>query len=98
VLYEVERRANWLPIVRIQTEPLPSLLQQALKLEMSTIPVYLTAMWSIRTDKFPLSGLSRAQKNAMNAYNAIHRVVVEEMLHATLVGNVISALGTKPRT
>jgi hypothetical protein len=97
IFIESHKSPEWLPIIPYQTAPLFDLLQQALMLEMATIPTYLTAMWSIRTDKFPMFGLSEAQEAAMSAYKAIHRVVVEEMLHATLVGNIISALGKTPR-
>ena len=60
-------------------------LQTALELEHATIPAYLTALYSI--------------KDGTNAESAeiIQSVVMEEMLHMTLVANVLNAVGGKPR-
>jgi Ferritin-like len=60
-------------------------LQGALEIEHLTIPPYLTAMYTIR------AGTNKA------AYYAIRSVVLEEMLHMTLVANVLNALGGRPR-
>jgi len=102
-LVEVQKPANlWVPIMRRTSckKQLKTLLPTALGLEMTTIPIYLTAMWSIRVDTFPLCNsmpqlydyvnIPEKQKLAMDAYNLLHRVVIEEMLHATLVANVLS--------
>ena len=51
-------------------------LQTAIELEHSTIPPYLTAMFTINEDT-----------NAF-AYTAIRSVVMEEMLHMTLLHNL----------
>ena len=59
-------------------------LAQALKLEHATIPPYLYAMYSLD-----------AGKNGEIA-SLIQSVVVEEMLHMTLVSNIINALGGSP--
>ncbi len=64
-------------------------LYAALQLEHATIPPYLTALYSIKPGK-----------NA-EAAQIIRTVAVEEMLHLTLVGNVMNAIGgevdlTKP--
>ncbi len=59
-------------------------LQRAIALELSTIPPYLTAMYSI-------------QDKTSGAYQAIRDVVLEEMLHVNLVSNLINALGGRPK-
>lgn len=59
-------------------------LQLALMLEFSTIPVYLTAMYSM-------------QDNSTYAYRLIRSVVLEEMLHMNLVSNLLLAIGEKPK-
>ncbi len=56
-------------------------LEAALQLEHATIPPYLTALYSIR----PGTNVEAAQ--------IIRTVAVEEMLHLTLVGNVLNAIG-----
>jgi len=56
-------------------------LHAALQLEHATIPPYLTALYSIKPGT-----------NA-EAFQIIRTVVVEEMLHLTLVGNVLNAIG-----
>ncbi|MFI1968747.1 hypothetical protein BLA24_11945 [Streptomyces cinnamoneus] len=56
-------------------------LQAALTLEHLTIPPYLTAMYSLRP------GRNRP------ASHIIRSVVLEEMLHMTLVANLLSAVG-----
>ena len=60
------------------------LLQKAMELELSTIPPYLTAWLSIK-------GSSKNDKAA----EIIRSVMIEEMLHMILVGNLISSLGGK---
>jgi rubrerythrin len=59
-------------------------LQKAIKLEHSTIPLYLYALYSLD-----------AEKNATIA-DIIESVVIEEMLHMTLASNVLNALGGSP--
>jgi hypothetical protein len=66
---------------------LHELLQKALELELFTIPPYLTALYSI---KHGVKG-----RNADSA-KIILSVVMEEMLHATLVANVMNAVGATP--
>jgi len=66
-----------------QKNALFPLLQTAFELELSTIPPYLTAMLSLRPEA-----------NRTSA-NIIRSVMMEEMLHMTLVGNLISSLGGK---
>ncbi|GHF59033.1 hypothetical protein GCM10010218_45540 [Streptomyces mashuensis] len=60
-------------------------LQAALTLEHLTIPPYLTAMYTLRP------GTNRT------AFQVIRGVVVEEMLHMTLVANVLNAVGGEPK-
>jgi len=69
-------------------ENLPELrtyLQGALEIEHLTIPPYLTAMYTIR------AGTNQ------DAYYTIRSVVLEEMLHMTLVANLLNAVGGRPR-
>ncbi|WP_406279880.1 ferritin-like protein [Embleya sp. NBC_00896] len=60
-------------------------LQGALEVEHLTIPPYLTAMYTIR------AGTNQA------ALYAIRSIVLEEMLHLTLVANLLNAVGGTPR-
>jgi Ferritin-like len=60
-------------------------LQKAVELEHSTIPPYLTALFSL-----------------MPGYNdeirqLIHSIVVQEMLHMTIDGNILIAIGGQPQ-
>ena len=59
-------------------------LQKALVLEYSTIPPYLTAMYSIK-----------AGENG-EVYDVIRSVVMQEMLHMAQVANILIALGGRP--
>jgi Ferritin-like len=66
-------------------------LQLGLGIELSVLPPYLYALWSIKP---PSEGASDA---AVEAANSIRAVAYEEMLHAGLVGNVLNALRSKPQ-
>ena len=59
-------------------------LQKAIMLEHSTIPPYLTAMFSLRTGT-----------NAPIA-RQIHEIVIEEMLHMAIAANILIAIGGYP--
>ncbi len=59
-------------------------LQAALTLEHLTVPPYLTAMYTLR------AGTNRP------AFYAIRAVVLEEMLHMTLVANLLNAVDGTP--
>jgi hypothetical protein len=61
-------------------------LQTAMRLEFSTIPPYLCAEWSIKTDKDP-DGVRKK----------IHPIIVQEMYHFALAGNMLSAIGRTPK-
>jgi hypothetical protein len=60
-------------------------LQAAIELEHSTIPPYLSALYSIKT------GTNR------DAAAIIRSVVIEEMLHMTIAANTLNAIGGTPR-
>ncbi len=59
-------------------------LYAAMQLEHATIPPYLTALYSIRPG------------TNTEAYHIIRAVAVEEMLHLTLVANILNAVGGTP--
>jgi hypothetical protein len=70
---------------RITTlEQLHSYLDAALQLEHATIPPYLTALYSLHPG------------SNSDARHILRTVVVEEMLHLTLVANVMNAVGVAP--
>ncbi len=60
-------------------------LQTAMQLEFSTIPPYLCAQWSIDNNNDP-SGVAGMVQN----------VVIQEMLHFALAGNMLNAIGRTP--
>ena len=60
-------------------------LQNAVKLEHSTIPPYLTAMFSLKP------GTNR------EIAALIRSIVVEEMLHMTIAANILIAIGGSPK-
>jgi hypothetical protein len=60
-------------------------LRNAVKLEHSTIPPYLTAMFSLK----PGTNERIARE--------IHSIVVEEMLHMTIASNILIAIGGDPQ-
>jgi len=59
-------------------------LQLAIELEHSTIPPYLTALYSIKPDA------------NIEVAELIRSIVVEEMLHMALVANIFIAIGGSP--
>ena len=67
-----------------KSEDLHEHLQAAIELEHSTVPPYLSALYSIKPD------CNQA------AYQIIFSVVVEEMLHLVIAANVLNAIGGKP--
>lgn len=69
--------------IQAPLEHLQEMLQTAILIELSTLPPYLTAMFSIK------DGTNK------EAVSAIRAVVMEEMLHFALAGNVLTALGGK---
>lgn len=72
-------------------EDLHQHLQHAIDLELWTIPLYLTALYSIK-------GIHLAKhQDYPEAGKLIFSVVVQEMLHLELVSNIANALGYKPK-
>ncbi|MBL8175523.1 MAG: ferritin-like protein [Bryobacterales bacterium] len=75
------------PPLHPETEPLLPLikrsLQAALQLEFATIPLYLTTLWSIIDQAHPVA-------------RSIRAIAHEEMLHLSLLCNLLSALGERP--
>eukprot|EP01119_Soliformovum_irregulare_P017526 TRINITY_DN522_c0_g1_i2.p1 TRINITY_DN522_c0_g1~~TRINITY_DN522_c0_g1_i2.p1 ORF type:complete len:703 (-),score=203.38 TRINITY_DN522_c0_g1_i2:213-2321(-) len=67
------------------------MLQMALFVELSTIPPYLYAMYSIKAD--PSDPLDIGP----SVVHQIRMVAQEEMLHASLVCNIIRAIGFTPQ-
>jgi len=65
-------------------EDLHAFLYAAMRLEHATIPPYLTALYSI------VPGTNS------DAYHVLRVAAVEEMLHLTLVANVLNAVGGNP--
>lgn len=60
------------------------LLQQAIMVEHSTIPLYLSAYYSI------------VNTTGSDAASIIHSILIEEMLHMTIACNVLNAIGGAP--
>jgi Ferritin-like len=69
----------------LEVARLRNLLQAAVELELSTIPPYLCALYSLKPES---NGTARL---------IIRSVVVEEMLHMVLAANVLNAIGGEPR-
>ena len=65
-------------------ESLRDHLQWALEIEHATIPPYLTALYSIHEGK------------NTEIHEVIHSIFMEEMLHMTLVANILNAIGGAP--
>ncbi len=65
-------------------EELGFYLQNAIELEHSTIPPYLTAMLSLRTG------------TNVDISRLIREIVIEEMLHMTIAANILIAIGGSP--
>jgi hypothetical protein len=68
-------------------EELRNHLHQAAALELSTIPLYLYAAYSIQTASYS------QWSPGISAFRTIRSVVIEEMLHLCLVRNLILAIG-----
>jgi len=63
-------------------------LQAAIELELSTLPPYLCAMWSIRDS---------SNEPGKGAYTLIDSIVRQEMGHMGLVCNMLTAVGGRPQ-
>ncbi|MEU1232389.1 ferritin-like protein [Streptomyces sp. NPDC005828] len=66
-------------------EDLRTHLQWAIEVEHSTLPPYLTALYSLDAERNP------------DAVQLISGVFVEEMIHLALVANLLNAIGGEPR-
>ena len=64
-------------------DELKGALQIAMQLEFSTIPPYLCAQWSVTDENDPVAGF-------------IQDIVVQEMFHFALAGNMLTAIGGLP--
>jgi hypothetical protein len=71
---EKQRGLEWLELA----------LQSAVSVEFSTIPPYLSALWSIKDQMHPVAA-------------SIRNVVQEEMLHMALACNMLTAIGCVPQ-
>eukprot|EP01084_Bolivina_argentea_P071913 130642_1 len=65
-------------------EQLLNYLNVAMSVELSTIPLYMTAMLSFKDENLTL--------NAIAAGNVLYDIIMEEMLHMALVSNLISSV------
>jgi len=83
-MLRVERAVVAAVSAAASAEELVGLVQEAVRLEFSTIPPYLTAMLSLKP------GRNR------DIWWAIHDVVVDEMLHLLIDCNLLNALGGRP--
>ena len=59
-------------------------LQSAIELEYATLPIYLSAMFSLEVQNYV-------------AYNTIRSVAMEEMVHMAIACNMLAALGGSPQ-
>jgi hypothetical protein len=59
-------------------------IQSAIELECSTLPLYLSAMFSLEVQNY-------------TAYHAIRSVIMEEMVHMAIDANMLTALGATPQ-
>src|SRR5260370_9938321 len=59
-------------------------LQSAIELEFSTMPLYLSAMFSLEVQNY-------------TAYNLIRSVAMEEMVHMAIAANILAAIGGSPQ-
>ncbi|MFG1945402.1 ferritin-like protein [Nonomuraea sp. NPDC048826] len=67
----------------LSPDDLKGALQLAMRLEFATIPPYLCAEWSVRSDPDRTAAVLR-------------RIVVQEMYHFALAGNLLTAVGGTP--
>lgn len=58
-------------------------LQSAIELEYSTLPLYLSSMFSLEIQNY-------------TAYNLIRSVAMEEMVHMAIAANILAAIGDSP--
>ena len=68
-------------------------LRWAMQLELTTIPAYLAAMYCLIEVKDSDNPFA---KKAASARQLIKTVVIEEMLHLSLIANILTAIGARP--
>lgn len=59
-------------------------LQSAIELEYSTLPLYLSAMFSLEVQNYTV-------------YNLLRSVAMEEMVHLAIAANILAAIGGTPQ-
>jgi hypothetical protein len=59
-------------------------LQTAIELECSTLPLYLSALFSLHVQNY-------------SAYNQVRSVAMEEMVHMAIAANLLAAIGGTPQ-
>lgn len=72
-------------------------LQTAIEIELATIPIYLSAYYSIVRNTTTGEGLGTLETFANKAGGVIMSVAVEEMLHMSLSSNVLYSMGVAPQ-
>ena len=76
-------------------EELIYLLCEAAEFEHTVMCTYLYAMWSLKRDES--EGITREEKEAIDRWrSSIRMVAMEEMLHLSLVNNLLAAIGAAP--
>ena len=78
-VYKILQEEGYTPLCNITT--LHKQLQDAMLLEFATLPLYLTSMYTI------------VENCNTEAYQAIRDIVMQEMLHFVLAGNILIAVG-----
>jgi hypothetical protein len=68
-------------------------LQAAMAVELSTIPLYLFSMYSVKTPEKYIND----PRYYDSIVGAIRGVIAEEMLHLSLAGNILRAIGGIPK-
>lgn len=76
-------------------EELIFLLTEAAEFEHTVMCTYLYAMWSLKREES--EGITREEKESIGRWrNSIRSVAMEEMLHLSLVNNLMAAIGAAP--
>ncbi len=76
-------------------EELIFLLTEAAEFEHTVMCTYLYAMWSLKREES--EGITGEEKEAIDRWrNVIRSIAMEEMLHLSLVNNLMAAIGAAP--
>ena len=76
-------------------EELIYLLTEAAEFEHTVMCTYLYAQWSLKREES--EGINRREKEAIDRWrNILRSVALEEMLHLTLVNNLLASIGAAP--